>query len=55
MTEEMAKEILVQLKCGETSECRVAIAEFLTFQPVLFKHEEFKNFRGVANHGGAIV
>ncbi|MDQ0208885.1 hypothetical protein [Alkalicoccobacillus murimartini] len=55
MTEEMAKEILEQLKNGDISEYRVEKADFLAFQPALFNIKEFKNFRGAAKHGGAIV
>lgn len=55
MTEELAKQVLEQLKSGEIEEYRVEKDQFLEFQPVLYKHKEFKNFRGVAKHGGAIV
>ncbi|MEN0643345.1 hypothetical protein MKY91_09330 [Alkalicoccobacillus gibsonii] len=55
MTKELAKQVLEQLKSGEISEYRVKKENFLAFQPVLHKHPEFKNFRGAAIHGGAIV
>ncbi|TSB47136.1 hypothetical protein [Alkalicoccobacillus porphyridii] len=55
MTEGLASEMLSKLINGDLSEYRVEKEEFLIFQPVLFNHEEFKNFRGAAKHGGAIV
>ena len=55
MTEELARQVLEQLKSGEISEYRVEKEQFLAFQPELHKHPEFKNFRGAAKHGGVIV
>ncbi|MGN7311470.1 hypothetical protein ACTHQ4_10230 [Alkalicoccobacillus gibsonii] len=55
MTDELTRQVLEQLKSGEVSEYRVEKEQFLAFQPVLHRHEEFKNFRGGAKHGGAIV
>ncbi|MBM0064943.1 hypothetical protein [Alkalicoccobacillus gibsonii] len=55
MTEELARQVLEQLKSGEISEYRVEQENFLAFHPVLHKYPDFKNFRGSAKHGGAIV
>ncbi|GAF22771.1 hypothetical protein JCM19047_2541 [Bacillus sp. JCM 19047] len=55
MTEELANEVLGQLRKGEIEEYRVEKDVFPIFRPVFMAQENMKNFRGTAKHHGAIV
>lgn len=47
--------ILNKLQSGELTEYRAVKEDFLTFQPVLVKREDFKHFSGNAQRGGDII
>lgn len=55
MKEEHFQEILEKLKNGELTEYFASKEEFLTFRNVLVKREDFKQFRGIAQRGGAVL
>ncbi|WP_243385430.1 abortive phage infection protein [Bacillus kexueae] len=55
MEESLIHEILDQLKNGERSEFTVTKEQFMPFRNVLVKREDFKHFRGNAQHGGTIT
>ncbi|WDF02942.1 hypothetical protein [Shouchella hunanensis] len=55
MTEELANEILQQLRDGEIKEYRVEKNAFNVFRLALVAQEDMKNFRGNAQHKGAII
>ncbi len=55
MKEEMAVEILDQLMKGELSEYYVKNEDFMEFQKVLVKRNDFKHFRGIGQRGGDVL
>lgn len=55
MTEELANEVLDQLRKGEIEEYRVEKDVFPIFRLAFLAQEDMKNFRGAAQHHGAIV
>ncbi|WNS77567.1 hypothetical protein RRV45_08330 [Bacillus sp. DTU_2020_1000418_1_SI_GHA_SEK_038] len=55
MKEEQIHEILEKLKSGELSEYYVTKEEFLPVRNVLVNREDFKQFRGIAQRGGAVL
>jgi len=55
MTEEMAKELLEQLKRGQIREIYVKKEDFPVFRQVLVQREDFGNFRGIAQKGGGVI
>ncbi len=55
MNEQFVNEILNKLMCGELSEYLVKNEQFLEFRTTLIKREDFKQFRGIALHGGDVL
>ncbi|MCA1062154.1 hypothetical protein QTG56_19295 [Rossellomorea sp. AcN35-11] len=55
MSEAEILEKLQLLRTKEIEEIRVMKEDFLVFRSVLVKQEDFKQFRGVAEHGGNIL
>ncbi|MGM0863770.1 MAG: hypothetical protein ACQEWF_03685 [Bacillota bacterium] len=55
MSETEILEQLQFLRTREVVEISVMKEDFLTFRSVLVKQEDFKQFRGVAQHGGIII
>lgn len=55
MSKENFEDQLEQLKNGEIEKCFVSKENFLEFRNVLVKREDFKHFRGVAEHGGSVI
>lgn len=55
MDAEQAKDILDKLAKGELKEYRITKNEFLDFREVLVKREDFKHFRGNAQHNGEVI
>ncbi|QHZ46568.1 hypothetical protein [Bacillus sp. NSP9.1] len=55
MTDENAIDLIEQLRSGRIHEVRVNKDDFLSFRAILTKQEDFKYFRGIAQHGGDIV
>ncbi|WP_144558641.1 hypothetical protein [Shouchella miscanthi] len=55
MTKELAQEVLDQLRKGEIEEYRVEKDVFPIFRLVFLAREDIKDFRGAAQHHGAIV
>ncbi|MGM0826955.1 MAG: hypothetical protein ACQEU4_01915 [Bacillota bacterium] len=55
MSETEILEQLQFLRTREVVEISVMKEDFLTFRSVLVKQEDFKQFRGVAQHGGNII
>lgn len=55
MDEQFVNEILNKLRDGELNEYLVSKEQFLSFRNVLVKREDFKHFRGIAQHGGNVV
>ncbi|MFK3936508.1 hypothetical protein ACI2JA_03195 [Alkalihalobacillus sp. NPDC078783] len=49
------QEIINQLRNGSISEYRVEKQDFLEFREELIKQDDFKNFRGNAQHGGTTI
>lgn len=49
------QEVIEQLRNGSVSEYRVEKQDFLEFRQELIKQDDFKNFRGNAQHGGATI
>jgi hypothetical protein len=52
---ELAQEILDQLRKSEIAEYRVEKDAFPVFRVVLLAQEDMKDFRGNAQHHGAII
>ncbi|MGN1402193.1 MAG: hypothetical protein ACI4XL_11910 [Bacillus sp. (in: firmicutes)] len=55
MNRETAIQLLEQLKAGELTEVRISKEDFLSFREQLVKREDFKHFRGDAQHGGETI
>ncbi|WP_409305224.1 hypothetical protein [Peribacillus sp. SCS-155] len=55
MTEQEVNEILDKLASREIEAHLVEKHEFLAFRNVLVKREDFKHFRGIAQHGGNVL
>ena len=55
MDAEQAKDILDKLAKGELNEYRITKNEFLDFREELVKREDFKHFRGNAQHNGEVI
>ncbi|MGD6958069.1 hypothetical protein ACQCWA_09625 [Rossellomorea aquimaris] len=55
MSETEILEQLQLLRTREVVEISVMKEDFLIFRSVLVKQEDFKQFRGVAQHGGNII
>ncbi|MDR4886893.1 hypothetical protein DZB84_04120 [Bacillus sp. HNG] len=55
MNEQFVNEILNKLRDGELSEYLVKNDQFLEFRKTLVKREDFKHFRGIAQHGGDVL
>lgn len=55
MDKQVANSILDQLKNGELQEYVLEVENFYTFREVLVNREDFKYFRGNAQHEGKII
>ncbi|KQU10982.1 hypothetical protein ASG65_12790 [Bacillus sp. Leaf13] len=55
MDAQEAKDVLDKLANGEMDEFRIKKEDFLGFREVLVKREDFKHFRGNAQHNGEII
>lgn len=55
MQENEAKEILDKLASRELEAYTISKEEFLSFRHFLLQREDFKHFRGIAQHGGEVV
>ncbi|MGF9965034.1 abortive phage infection protein [Bacillus rhizoplanae] len=55
MDKQQVNMILDQLKNKEIAEYVVTKEVFYTFREVLVEREDFKHFRGNAQHGGEII
>ncbi|MDP7979365.1 abortive phage infection protein [Bacillus multifaciens] len=55
MDKQQVNMILDQLKNNEIQEYIVTKEVFYTFREVLVEREDFKHFRGNAQHGGKII
>lgn len=55
MDKQVVNSILDQLKNGELQEYVLEAESFYTFREVLVNREDFKCFRGNAQHGGKII
>lgn len=55
MDQQTINAMLDELKNGERMEFQVSKENFLPVREVLVKREDFKNFRGIARHGGNTV
>ncbi|MRX72287.1 hypothetical protein GJU40_08995 [Bacillus lacus] len=55
MEDSVVHQILASLKNGEISHYEVEKEQFLSFRKVLVNSEDFKHFRGTAQHGGRVV
>ncbi|MBM7659623.1 hypothetical protein JOC85_000390 [Bacillus mesophilus] len=55
MTPEEIEHILDKLRNRELEEYFVTKDVFLAFRELLVKQNDFKHFRGIAQHGGAVV
>ncbi|WP_064092345.1 hypothetical protein [Rossellomorea aquimaris] len=54
MNESDVLEQLSLLRNKEVDEIRVEKGDFLTFRSILVTQKDFKQFRGIAHHGGSI-
>ncbi|CAM4049334.1 hypothetical protein [Lederbergia lenta] len=52
---EEAKEIIEQLRSKVIQQVEIKKEDFLTFRQVLIEQEDYKNFHGIAKHGGNII
>ena len=52
MNKELVNELLDKLSNGDLSELHVTKEDFLSFREQLVKRRDFKQFRGIAKHGG---
>lgn len=55
MDNEFVNDILNKLADGQLNEYRVSNEQFLTFRTILVKRQDFKHFRGIAQHGGDVI
>ncbi|WP_285766735.1 hypothetical protein [Peribacillus sp. SI8-4] len=55
MNAEDAKEVLNKLANREMDEYRISKEDFLGFRKVLVNREDFRHFRGNAQHNGVII
>ncbi|MFI8491844.1 abortive phage infection protein [Peribacillus butanolivorans] len=55
MDAQEAKDVLDKLANREMDEFRIKKEDFLGFREVLVKREDFKHFRGNAQHNGEII
>ncbi|KHD84876.1 hypothetical protein NG54_12775 [Heyndrickxia ginsengihumi] len=55
MTEEEMKDLIEKLRKGEIQEFLNKKEDFLTFREVLVSQEDFKHFKGIAQHGGNVI
>ncbi|ANB61666.1 hypothetical protein [Anoxybacteroides amylolyticum] len=55
MDESMAAKLLDDLRHGKIVELFVRKEDFLVFRSVLVKRDDFKYFRGIAQHGGHVL
>lgn len=55
MEEQFVNEILNKLRDKELHEYRVTNDQFLAFRKVLVAREDFKHFRGIAQHRGEVI
>ncbi|MBK5445697.1 MULTISPECIES: hypothetical protein [unclassified Peribacillus] len=55
MDAQEAKDVLDKLANREMNEFRIKKEDFLGFREVLVKREDFKHFRGNAQHNGEII
>jgi hypothetical protein len=55
LQEDEAKEILDKLANRELEEYRITKEEFLTFRHFLTQRNDFKHFKGIAQHGGEVI
>ncbi|MEK4535214.1 MULTISPECIES: hypothetical protein [Peribacillus] len=55
MDAQEAKDVLDKLANREMDEFRIKKEDFLGFREVLVKREDFKHFRGNAQHTGEII
>ncbi|MFB7639439.1 hypothetical protein [Peribacillus butanolivorans] len=55
MDAQEAKDVLDKLANREMDEFRIIKEDFLGFREVLVKREDFKHFRGNAQHNGEII
>jgi hypothetical protein len=44
-----------QLKNGEIKQIFINKGDFLTFRQMIVNREDFKHFRGIAQHGGDVI
>jgi hypothetical protein len=54
MVESEALQLIDALRNKEVEEIQVEKDDFLSFRAVLVKQQDFKHFRGIAEHGGHI-
>ncbi|PFH81692.1 MULTISPECIES: hypothetical protein [unclassified Bacillus (in: firmicutes)] len=47
--------LIDQLVKGEISEISVTKDDFLAFRQIIVHREDFKHFRGIAQHGGHVI
>lgn len=55
MTEQIAKEILNDLRNGTIDEYRISKHEFRILRDVLIKQNDVNDFRGIAHPGGDVT
>ncbi|WP_018665323.1 hypothetical protein [Heyndrickxia acidiproducens] len=55
MTEEEAGKLIAQLRNREISEFLIKREDFLSFRKVLVAQPDFKQFKGIAKHGGDVI
>lgn len=55
MNADEANEVLSKLANREIDEFRISKEDFLGFREVLVNREDFKHFRGNAQHDGVII
>ncbi|RQW22482.1 hypothetical protein EH196_01335 [Bacillus sp. C1-1] len=55
MDQHEAKQIIEQLRSGEIKEVVVTKEQFTSFREVLVEQEDKKDFRGNAQHRGAVI
>ncbi|GER71485.1 hypothetical protein BpJC7_27880 [Weizmannia acidilactici] len=55
MTEEEIKNAINRLRNREIEELYVKHEDFMAFREVLVVQDDFKHFKGIAQHGGNVV
>ncbi|MBM7693153.1 hypothetical protein JOC77_002592 [Peribacillus deserti] len=55
MDKNLAQELLNKLANRELNEVTVSKDSFLVFRDVIVKREDFKHFRGIAQHNGEVI